>query len=86
MFQAECTHDGSARHIEKFSWQWGWEVGISSHESIFETVFQTFQRRVLDEDRLNNLNLLQSKLLTTGFRFLKPGWDSGLNSSPVVTL
>lgn len=40
---AECTHDGSIRHIQKFE-NWGWT---------------TFQRRVLDAERTNSLTVLQ---------------------------
>ncbi|KAK8969760.1 hypothetical protein KSP40_PGU014255 [Platanthera guangdongensis] len=80
---AECTHDGSVKHIQKFEY-WGWS---------------TFQRRVLDAKRTQNLTCLQwsmtldwtgqssygtassenrqqSKklaLLTNGFRLLKVG-------------
>ncbi|KAK7328787.1 hypothetical protein VNO77_22909 [Canavalia gladiata] len=44
----ECTHDGSVKHIQKFE-QWGWG---------------TFQDRVLDADRTDNLHALQLDLLT----------------------
>lgn len=40
---AECTHDGSIRHIQKFE-HWGWT---------------TLQRRVLDAERTNSLTVLQ---------------------------
>jgi hypothetical protein len=40
---AECTHDGSIRHIQKFE-NWGWT---------------TLQRRVLDAERTNSLTVLQ---------------------------
>ncbi|KZV46395.1 receptor-like protein kinase 4 isoform 1 [Dorcoceras hygrometricum] len=54
---AECTHDGSVRHIQKFE-QWGWE---------------TLSRRVLDAERTDDVTVLQLKLLTNGFRLLKAG-------------
>lgn len=43
LVDAECTHDGSIRHIQKFE-QWGWT---------------TLQRRVLDAERTDSLTALQ---------------------------
>ena len=40
---AECTHDGSIKHIQKFE-QWGWK---------------TLQRRVLGAERTDSLTTLQ---------------------------
>lgn len=57
LVDAECTHDGSIKHIQKFE-QWGW---------------QTFQNRVLDAERTDELSVLQLGLLTNGFRLLKVG-------------
>ncbi|KAG9439377.1 hypothetical protein H6P81_019542 [Aristolochia fimbriata] len=57
LVDAECTHDGSFRHIEKFE-HWGWA---------------TLQRRVLDAKRTDSLTLLQLKLLSNGFKLLKTG-------------
>ncbi|XP_027076607.1 rRNA (cytosine-C(5))-methyltransferase NOP2C-like [Coffea arabica] len=57
LVDAECTHDGSIRHIQKFE-QWGWE---------------TLQRRVLDAERTDELTALQLQLLSNGFRLLKVG-------------
>lgn len=57
LVDAECTHDGSFKHIQKFE-QWGWE---------------TLQRRVLDAKRSDDLMQLQLKLLSNGFRLLKVG-------------
>ncbi|KAL9241425.1 hypothetical protein vseg_015540 [Gypsophila vaccaria] len=54
---AECTHDGSIRHVQKFE-HWGWE---------------TLQRRVLDAERTDDLTNLQFRLLSNGFRLLKAG-------------
>ena len=48
LVDAECTHDGSAKHLAKFGTQWGWE---------------SFERRVLDEGRLVGLEALQRSLL-----------------------
>lgn len=48
LVDAECTHDGSAKHLAKFGTQWGWE---------------SFERRVLDEGRLDGLEALQRGLL-----------------------
>ncbi|KAB2618182.1 methyltransferase NSUN5 [Pyrus ussuriensis x Pyrus communis] len=57
LVDAECTHDGSIKHVQKFE-QWGWE---------------TLQRRVLDAERSDSLTVLQLKLLTNGFRLLRAG-------------
>uniref|UniRef100_A0A164W0Y7 SAM-dependent MTase RsmB/NOP-type domain-containing protein n=1 Tax=Daucus carota subsp. sativus TaxID=79200 RepID=A0A164W0Y7_DAUCS len=43
LVDAECTHDGSIKHIQKFE-NWGWT---------------TLQRRVLNAERIDNLNVLQ---------------------------
>lgn len=46
LVDAECTHDGSIKHIQKFE-QWGWT---------------TLERRVLDAERTDtNLTALQVK-------------------------
>lgn len=58
LVDAECTHDGSVRHIQKFGTQWGWD---------------TFDRRVLNPERLRGLTQLQEDLLRTGLRHLRPG-------------
>ncbi|KAJ8443605.1 hypothetical protein Cgig2_019587 [Carnegiea gigantea] len=57
LVDAECTHDGSIRHVQKFE-HWGW---------------QTLQRRVLDAERTDDLTNLQFRLLSNGFRLLKTG-------------
>lgn len=57
LVDAECTHDGSFKHIQKFEY-WGWK---------------TLQHRVLDAKRTDNLIHLQLKLLSNGFRLLKVG-------------
>ncbi|XP_047968920.1 uncharacterized protein LOC125212724 isoform X2 [Salvia hispanica] len=57
LVDAECTHDGSIKHIQKFE-QWGWT---------------TLQRRVLEAERTDDLTVLQFKLLVNGFRLLKVG-------------
>ena len=44
---AECTHDGSIKHIQKFE-NWGWT---------------TLERRVLDADRTDDLTVLQVELI-----------------------
>jgi hypothetical protein len=48
LVDAECTHDGSVKHLAKFATQWGWE---------------SFERRVLDPGRLDGLQALQRGLL-----------------------
>ncbi|XP_050383794.1 rRNA (cytosine-C(5))-methyltransferase NOP2C [Argentina anserina] len=57
LVDAECTHDGSIKHVQKFE-RWGWD---------------TLQRRVLNAERGDNLTALQLKLLKNGFRLLKAG-------------
>ncbi|XP_019446890.1 PREDICTED: multisite-specific tRNA:(cytosine-C(5))-methyltransferase trm4b isoform X2 [Lupinus angustifolius] len=57
LVDAECTHDGSVKHIQKFE-HWGW---------------RTLERRVLDAERTDHLHALQLNLLTNGFRLLKVG-------------
>uniref|UniRef100_A0A0D9VFH9 SAM-dependent MTase RsmB/NOP-type domain-containing protein n=1 Tax=Leersia perrieri TaxID=77586 RepID=A0A0D9VFH9_9ORYZ len=57
LVDAECTHDGSIKHIQKFEF-WGWK---------------TLDRRVLDAERTDNLLGLQLRLLTNGFKLLKTG-------------
>uniref|UniRef100_A0ACD5ZVW3 Uncharacterized protein n=1 Tax=Avena sativa TaxID=4498 RepID=A0ACD5ZVW3_AVESA len=57
LVDAECTHDGSIKHIQKFEF-WGWK---------------TLDRRVLDAERTGNLLYLQLGLLTNGFKLLKTG-------------
>lgn len=46
LVDAECTHDGSIKHIQKFEF-WGWK---------------TLDRRVLDAERTENLLQLQVPL------------------------
>ena len=57
LVDAECTHDGSIKHLAKFA-QWGWE---------------TFEKRVMDAERLDALAALQLNLLRVGFRSLRAG-------------
>ncbi|KAG8462288.1 hypothetical protein KFE25_012108 [Diacronema lutheri] len=59
LVDAECTHDGSVKHLAKFA-AWGWE---------------TFEARVLDAARLTNLEALQRSLLSNGFEQLRPGGE-----------
>jgi 16S rRNA C967 or C1407 C5-methylase (RsmB/RsmF family) len=57
LVDAECTHDGSIKHLAKFS-VWGWD---------------TFKRRFLDPDRIVALRQLQYRLLRSGFGLLREG-------------
>ncbi|KAK1304270.1 hypothetical protein QJS10_CPB11g01853 [Acorus calamus] len=57
LVDAECTHDGSFKHIQKFE-HWGWD---------------TLQRRVLNAERSDSVTELQLQLLTNGFKLLKVG-------------
>mmetsp|Transcript_87868 Transcript_87868/g.247932 ORF Transcript_87868/g.247932 Transcript_87868/m.247932 type:complete len:497 (-) Transcript_87868:39-1529(-) len=58
LVDAECTHDASLRHIEKFGSQWGWE---------------TLGGRVPWVRQEEKLYELQVALLRNGFRLLKDG-------------
>lgn len=57
LVDAECTHDGSVRHLSKYA-AWGWE---------------TFEQRFLDPTRLRDLEGLQRALLRRGYAALAPG-------------
>lgn len=57
LVDAECTHDGSIKHVFKFK-QWGWD---------------TLERRLLDVERITSITRLQLQLLNNGFRLLKIG-------------
>eukprot|EP00927_Polykrikos_kofoidii_P059965 TRINITY_DN55047_c0_g1_i1.p1 TRINITY_DN55047_c0_g1~~TRINITY_DN55047_c0_g1_i1.p1 ORF type:complete len:483 (+),score=82.15 TRINITY_DN55047_c0_g1_i1:76-1524(+) len=61
LVDAECTHDGSVKHIEKYRLQWG---GLD-----------TLDQRVpwLSPIQLEELVALQRRLLHNGWRQLKPG-------------
>jgi 16S rRNA C967 or C1407 C5-methylase (RsmB/RsmF family) len=58
LVDAECTHDGSILHMQKFEQNWGWDA---------------FETRVLDPQRVAELGSLQRALLANGFRLLRPG-------------
>ena len=60
LVDAECTHDGSIRHLEKYATCWGWD---------------SLERRLLDQERIQTITTLQGKLLRNGFRLLKPGGE-----------
>jgi len=57
LVDAECTHDGSVKHLAKFA-QWGWG---------------TFEARFLQPERLSTIAALQLELLRSGFRSLRSG-------------
>jgi len=57
MVDAQCTHDGSIKHILKYQ-QLGWNE---------------FESKVLNPELLTNLQSLQRKLILNGFHLLKPG-------------
>jgi 16S rRNA C967 or C1407 C5-methylase (RsmB/RsmF family) len=57
LVDAECTHDGSVAHIEKYIKN-GWD-GL--------------EEKFLNKQRLESLESLQKSLLENGFRQLKPG-------------
>ncbi|KAJ7564239.1 hypothetical protein O6H91_02G008800 [Diphasiastrum complanatum] len=57
LVDAECTHDGSLKHISKFE-QWGWD---------------TFEHRFFNVERISSIADLQLQLLLNGFRLLKLG-------------
>ena len=51
LVDAECTHDGSLKHITKYE-QWGWE---------------TFERRFLNEERIASITSLQVNTKSSDF-------------------
>lgn len=55
---AECTHDGSIKHIQKFE-QWGWT---------------TLPRRVLDAERTDDLTVLQVHICFYLHRLFSPNF------------
>eukprot|EP01147_Barroeca_monosierra_P009394 gene9394-1641_t len=57
LVDAECTHDGSIKHIIKYN-EWGWE---------------TFEKRFLDPERVSTLESLQRGLIQNGFSLLRAG-------------
>lgn len=57
LVDAECTHDGSLKHIAKYH-TWGWH---------------TFKDRVLQPERMATLTDLQGSLLSAGFHLVKYG-------------
>ncbi|BBN13182.1 hypothetical protein Mp_6g01460 [Marchantia polymorpha subsp. ruderalis] len=57
LVDAECTHDGSLKHISKYE-QWGWD---------------TFERRFFNAGRMSSITSLQLQLLRNGFSLLRPG-------------
>eukprot|EP00124_Ichthyophonus_hoferi_P001608 Ihof_evm8s88 gene=Ihof_evmTU8s88 len=57
LVDAECTHDGSLKHMLKFQ-SWGWD---------------SFERRFLDPHRIETITTLQRALLARGYTLLKPG-------------
>ena len=57
LVDAECTHDGSIKHLAKFA-SWGWD---------------SFERKFLQPGRLEALAALQAALLRNGFARLRPG-------------
>lgn len=58
LVDAECTHDGSLKHLKKYRTQWSWE---------------TLEKRVLDPIRISELRDIQRGLIEQAFRLLKPG-------------
>ncbi|KAI8321699.1 S-adenosyl-L-methionine-dependent methyltransferase, partial [Martensiomyces pterosporus] len=57
LVDAECTHDGSLVHIQKYE-QWGWDQ---------------LDAQVVGEGRSQTVPVLQSQLLENGWRLLKVG-------------
>eukprot|EP01054_Gregarina_sp_Poly1_P001846 Gregarina_sp_Poly_1__1845@NODE_147_length_12810_cov_168_129012_g132_i0_p4_GENE_NODE_147_length_12810_cov_168_129012_g132_i0NODE_147_length_12810_cov_168_129012_g132_i0_p4_ORF_typecomplete_len390_score42_51Methyltr_RsmBF/PF01189_17/2_5e39Methyltransf_31/PF13847_6/2_5e03Methyltransf_31/PF13847_6/3_9e13Methyltransf_23/PF13489_6/8_3e08Ubie_methyltran/PF01209_18/4_3e07Ubie_methyltran/PF01209_18/1_2e02Methyltransf_25/PF13649_6/8_6e07Methyltransf_25/PF13649_6/1_7e03Methyltransf_11/PF08241_12/2_6e06Meth len=58
LVDAECTHDGSTRHLQKY---------------VNGQFDQTLEVRVLNQGRLKGLAPLQLGLLRNGYRLLRPG-------------
>ena len=61
LVDAECTHDGSIKHVAR----------LSSGDA--PEVAQGLVRRVLDPERMEALPALQRELLLNGLRLVKPG-------------
>lgn len=57
LVDAECTHDGSIKHILKYR----------------ESGFKAIEERLLEPERLKSLETLQRKLIHNGFNQLKEG-------------
>ncbi|KAJ2280717.1 hypothetical protein EV176_000869, partial [Coemansia sp. RSA 451] len=57
LVDAECTHDGSLAHVQKYE-RWGWEH---------------LDTQVVNNNRSQSVPILQSQLLENGWRMLKPG-------------
>ncbi|KAJ1963000.1 hypothetical protein GGI12_002308 [Dipsacomyces acuminosporus] len=57
LVDAECTHDGSLVHIQKYG-QWGWDQ---------------LDAQVVGNERSQTVPVLQSQLLENGWRLLKEG-------------
>ncbi|KAJ1852279.1 hypothetical protein GGH12_005442 [Coemansia sp. RSA 1822] len=57
LVDAECTHDGSLAHVQKYE-RWGWEH---------------LDTQVVNNSRSQQVPVLQSKLLENGWQMLKPG-------------
>ncbi|KAI9503727.1 S-adenosyl-L-methionine-dependent methyltransferase [Coemansia spiralis] len=57
LVDAECTHDGSLTHVQKYE-RWGWDQ---------------LDALVINDNRSASVPLLQSRLLENGWRLLKPG-------------
>ena len=64
LVDAECTHDGSARHTSKQE-----DNGFWSRHSKSEKNRNFFD----NEENLKNLTINQRRLILNGFRLLKPG-------------
>ena len=58
LVDAECTHDGSLKHVDKFRTTWGMD---------------TLVRRTAGKRLQSSLETLQRGLLASGFRLLAPG-------------
>ena len=69
LVDAECTHDGSIKHVAKFAAQ---STAGGNSNSFSGWGWDSFERRVLDPERIATVTGLQRALLWNGFRLLAP--------------
>ena len=74
LVDAECTHDGSSKHIAKlFDPTNQVASSLASSSSFAASDWSSFESKFLDPDRLASLQTLQRNLILNGFRLLRPG-------------
>lgn len=73
LVDAECTHDGSIRHIEKFEDSDKTQSLEYDGERFKGLGWNQFTKKVLDPKKMSSLPQLQRNLLLSGFKMLKRG-------------